>query len=55
MASPLSSPRERKLETVILETILNLDRLPELSGYSDAVIYVVDELIARLKAAVRLN
>ena len=50
-----TTTREAKLEEVVLKTILALDKLPAVSGYSDAVIYAVEGMIAALKAAVRKN
>lgn len=47
--------REQRLEDAILRAILVLDKFPALAGYSDSIIYSVDDLIAALKAAVRKN
>lgn len=47
--------REQKLEDAIVEAIINIDRMPALSGYSDAVIYATEDIITRLKNAVRKN
>ena len=50
-----TSLREHKLEDAILRAILVVDKMPALSGYSDAVIYAAEDLIKDLKTAVRKN
>ena len=49
----VTTTREERLEEAILRTILRVDALPAVSGYSDAVIWAAQDIIDDLKSAVR--